>query len=127
METGAAEFAVNWLGLVVAAFAGLGVLGSVFWLWMLVDCATTEPAGGNDKIVWVLIIQFTHAIGRATSSCGDHGGAQKPPARTANEERLSELGSADSTGIMEKLVPVKRDSPGPQRPVQNYRCCCRDN
>lgn len=40
---------------------GLALL--VFWVWMLVDCATKEPSQGNDKIVWILIIVFTHWIG----------------------------------------------------------------
>jgi len=35
----------------------------VFWIWMLVDCATKEPSQGNDKIIWILIIVFTHWIG----------------------------------------------------------------
>ena len=35
----------------------------VFWIWMLVDCATKEPSAGNDKIVWILVIVFTHWIG----------------------------------------------------------------
>ena len=34
-----------------------------FWLWMLVDCATKEPSQGNDKIIWILVIIFTHWIG----------------------------------------------------------------
>jgi hypothetical protein len=42
-------------------FVGLAMM--VFWIWMLVDCATKEPSTGNDKIIWVLIIVFTHWIG----------------------------------------------------------------
>jgi hypothetical protein len=42
-------------------FVGLALM--VFWIWMLVDCATKEPSTGNDKIIWVLIIVFTHWIG----------------------------------------------------------------
>ena len=34
-----------------------------FWIWMLVDCATKESSAGNDKIIWILIIVFTHWIG----------------------------------------------------------------
>lgn len=34
-----------------------------FWLWVLVDCATKEPSQDNDKLVWVIIIVFTHFIG----------------------------------------------------------------
>ena len=35
----------------------------VFWVWMLVDCATKEPSAGNEKIVWILVILCTHWIG----------------------------------------------------------------
>jgi uncharacterized membrane protein len=38
--------------------------GTAFWIWMLVECATQEPAN-NDKIVWTIIIVFTHFIGAA--------------------------------------------------------------
>lgn len=47
--------------LMVVVF-GMGVLGTIFWIWMLVDCATREPST-NDKIVWVLIIALTHWVG----------------------------------------------------------------
>jgi Phospholipase_D-nuclease N-terminal len=39
------------------------LLATVFWIWMLVDCATKEPSEGNDKIIWILVIIFTHWIG----------------------------------------------------------------
>jgi hypothetical protein len=48
--------------LLVAAF---GLVASIFWVWMIIDCATKEPAEGNDKLVWILIIVFTHWIGAA--------------------------------------------------------------
>ena len=45
---------------------GLGVLGTIFfWPWMLIDCATKEPDERNNKVVWTLIIVFTHLIGAA--------------------------------------------------------------
>lgn len=37
--------------------------GFIFWVWVIVDCATKEPSEGNDRIVWILIILFTHIIG----------------------------------------------------------------
>ena len=39
------------------------VLATIFWVWMLVDCATKEPSEGNDKVVWILVIVFTHWVG----------------------------------------------------------------
>ena len=41
----------------------LGIASTIFWLVMLVDCATRESSQGNDKLVWILIILFTHWIG----------------------------------------------------------------
>jgi hypothetical protein len=44
-------------------FFGFGILGTLFWLWMLIDCATKEPTEGNDKLIWIIIIVFTHLLG----------------------------------------------------------------
>ena len=41
----------------------IGLALMAFWIWMLVDCATKEPSVGNDKIIWILVIIFTHWIG----------------------------------------------------------------
>jgi heme/copper-type cytochrome/quinol oxidase subunit 2 len=30
---------------------------------MLIDCATKEPSEGNDKLIWIIIIVFTHVLG----------------------------------------------------------------
>ena len=44
-------------------FGCLGLVGMVFWIWMLIDCATKETDRDNTKLVWILIIIFTHWIG----------------------------------------------------------------
>lgn len=41
----------------------IGILGTLFWIWMLIDCATKEPSEVNDKVIWILVILFTHFIG----------------------------------------------------------------
>jgi hypothetical protein len=41
----------------------IGVAGTVFWVWMLVDCAMHEPSTGNDKLIWIIVIVLTHFIG----------------------------------------------------------------
>ena len=52
------------VGLVFFLFFGaIGVGGTILWVWMLIDCATKEPSEGNDKVVWLLVILFTHFIG----------------------------------------------------------------
>jgi len=48
-------FGISWL---------LFILGSIFWIWMLIEAATKESSTG-DKILWVIIIIFTHIIGAA--------------------------------------------------------------
>lgn len=42
---------------------GLALLAFVFWVWMLVDCVTKEASTGNDKLIWVLLLIFTHLLG----------------------------------------------------------------
>jgi hypothetical protein len=49
--------------LMVLFFLPVVLLATVFWVWMLVDCASKEPSQGNDKIIWILVIIFTHWIG----------------------------------------------------------------
>ena len=45
-------------------FAGLiGILLTIFWIWMLVDCLTNASINGTEKVVWVLVIVFTHFLG----------------------------------------------------------------
>ena len=52
------------LGEVFFLLIGLiGILASIFWVWMIIDCATKESPQGNDKLVWILIIVFMHWIG----------------------------------------------------------------
>lgn len=49
--------------MIPAALAVFGILGTVFWIWAIVDCASNEPSEGNDKIVWILVIVLTNWIG----------------------------------------------------------------
>ena len=49
--------------LLFVLFFGIGILGTVFWIWMLVDSAMKEPSEGNDKLIWVIIIVFTNLLG----------------------------------------------------------------
>jgi hypothetical protein len=46
-------------------FGGFGILGllaTAFWIWMIIDCATHERSS-TEKIVWIIVIVFTHFIG----------------------------------------------------------------
>ena len=41
------------------------VFGSVFWIWMLIDCVTKERSDGNSQqlLIWVLIIVLLNFLG----------------------------------------------------------------
>jgi hypothetical protein len=41
----------------------LGILASIFWIWMLIDCATNKTLRDNQKIGWIIAIVFTHLLG----------------------------------------------------------------
>jgi hypothetical protein len=48
-------FGLFFLLLAIAAF--------IFWIWMLVDCIKNTRLGETEKVVWVLVIIFLHALG----------------------------------------------------------------
>jgi len=41
----------------------ISVGGTVLWIWMLIDCLSNESSEGNDKIIWALVLIFTHGLG----------------------------------------------------------------
>ena len=43
----------------------VSVAGTVFWIWMIIDCVTKETDENNNRLIWVLIIVLTHVIGAA--------------------------------------------------------------
>lgn len=43
--------------------AAFTILAFVFWIWMLIDAIQNPRLIGNEKIVWVLVIIFLHALG----------------------------------------------------------------
>jgi sterol desaturase/sphingolipid hydroxylase (fatty acid hydroxylase superfamily) len=49
--------------LILLVVLPIALLGSAFWIWMIIDCATNEPSVGNDKLVWMIVIVFTQFIG----------------------------------------------------------------
>lgn len=58
MASGIAIAGIVWLfGLMIS------LLATGFWIWVIVDCAVNEPAEGNDKIVWLLLIILLPFLG----------------------------------------------------------------
>jgi len=47
--------------ILIVIFIALNIAGTVFWIYMLIDCATQEV--GQDKLVWVVILVATHWVG----------------------------------------------------------------
>jgi len=44
-------------------FFGIGILATVFWIFMIIDCAKREFPKSDDKIMWILLIVLVGAIG----------------------------------------------------------------
>ncbi len=53
----------NSIELFAQCIIGLIIVGTVFWVWMLVNCAMNKRISDTQKTVWILIIIFTHLIG----------------------------------------------------------------
>lgn len=49
--------------MLVLVFLVAGVLGTVLWVWMLVHAILNQGLTDNERLVWVLVIALTHAIG----------------------------------------------------------------
>ncbi|HSC21990.1 MAG TPA: PLD nuclease N-terminal domain-containing protein [Solirubrobacterales bacterium] len=47
--------------LLIATVLVFGGLGSLFWIWMLVDCLRSLE--GAARVRWALLIAFTHWLG----------------------------------------------------------------
>lgn len=41
----------------------IGLIGTIFWLWMLIDCIMRRFKKDINKIVWILVIIFLPFIG----------------------------------------------------------------
>jgi hypothetical protein len=66
MESQAGEAAESAFACVMSLVFGLVALAAfAFWLWMLIDVITKCPSEENKKIIWILIVIFTGAIGAA--------------------------------------------------------------
>jgi hypothetical protein len=37
--------------------------GTLFWSWMLLDCAINEPGATERQLVWLVVIALTHVPG----------------------------------------------------------------
>jgi len=59
-----AAFLGGWEILLLLGVGGVfGLLFLAFWVWMLIDCLRNKRLSDNERIVWTLVIVFTHALG----------------------------------------------------------------
>ncbi len=63
-------FGGSWMWPVYNGMLGFGLVGiilvllfAIFWVWMLVDAVTRDFKNDTEKVVWVLVIIFTHILG----------------------------------------------------------------
>jgi Phospholipase_D-nuclease N-terminal len=54
---------ISGLALFVVCISVFALLGTVFWIWMVVDCIMNKKISDMQKAFWVLLIVFTHFIG----------------------------------------------------------------
>lgn len=45
----------------ITIFIVLSTAGTIFWIYMLIDCSTKEP--DEDKMMWIIIILAANWIG----------------------------------------------------------------
>jgi ABC-type branched-subunit amino acid transport system permease subunit len=59
-----AEMAFGIVG--ILAFLVIGVIALAafaFWIWMLIHAITNKGLNDTEKLLWVLVVLFTHFIG----------------------------------------------------------------
>jgi hypothetical protein len=58
-----------WIGVpevfLIMGAAGVALLLTVLWIWMLVNCIQRLVAGDKGMIAWLVVLLLTHAIGAA--------------------------------------------------------------
>lgn len=49
--------------LFIVIFGLLTLLATIFWIWMLVNAIMNPRFSGVQRLIWVLVIFFTHFLG----------------------------------------------------------------
>ena len=66
--------------LILAVVLICGLLGlalTAFWIWMLIDCVRNRYLKDDARVVWALIIFFTHLIGAFVYYLTEYSGRKK--------------------------------------------------
>jgi Phospholipase_D-nuclease N-terminal len=61
-QTSSGDGALVAGGVLFVAILLIAIVGSIFWIWMLVDCLTSSLPS-TEKLIWVLVIVFLHFLG----------------------------------------------------------------
>lgn len=51
-----------WFFLLTFSIA-LGIGATVFWIWILIEILTRETDENNTRLIWTLVVIFTHWLG----------------------------------------------------------------
>ena len=70
-ETGLAEIIISLIPFIFFIFiiamqflaVIIGLLTTIFWIFMIIDVVQRRFPAENDKLMWLLLIIFTHTIG----------------------------------------------------------------
>jgi hypothetical protein len=55
---------LGWFWLMLLTFGSiLGIGATIIWIWMLIEVLTRETNEGNTRLIWTLVIIFTHWLG----------------------------------------------------------------
>ncbi len=54
---------VRWAAALLLPLLLVGLVMFAFWIWMLVDALTNQGLDSNEKLIWTVVIVFTHFIG----------------------------------------------------------------
>lgn len=55
--------------LIILLFIPIFLAVMVLWIWTLVDCITKEPAEGNERIIWTVVIALVGVLGAIIYLC----------------------------------------------------------
>ncbi|GHO59410.1 PLD nuclease N-terminal domain-containing protein [Ktedonobacter robiniae] len=71
-----AGIAVLIIGVIfIAALFGLAL--TAFWIWMLIDCVRNRYLKDDARVVWALVIFFTHLIGAFVYYLTEYSGRKR--------------------------------------------------
>lgn len=62
LGVGTVWLAILIIFLIILIFA-IAILSLVFWIFMIIDCATRKFKQDSEKIVWIIVLVFLHVLG----------------------------------------------------------------